>query len=722
MARATPHDEYRRPSGLTRIADRVAVPGLAGWLSILIFGCLVYAAFANGAAAIHEESRVQVALAAALLIAATGFATGALGVARSAGAWAGAGVLAGFALFCAISVSWSIAPDLSWIAANRAAEYAALVAVLLVAAPSLYRAPEWALAAFVGLTVCVAVYALGGKVLPQLSIGPVDLDQASQFSRLRAPLGYWNALGMLLVMATPACIATAAARSRAPGLRLGALLALQLLLVTIALTYSRGALLALAIATAVLVAAGPDRLRRLGVSALGLIFAAPACAFAFGDDQLSRDGIAAAQRVSDGHQLLAILVGSMLALAAVALFARRAEERMRWSRARTRGIWRLVTLLAVLAAFVGLAGLASSQRGITGTVSHQWDEFRKPVGIGNNPARLISSNGSNRWIWWREAAGAFSDKPLAGWGAGSFPILHDGYREYPTQVRSAHSAPLQFLAETGVVGAALALGAVALLFAAAIRTTRTAEGNDRTARVALLAAAAAWAVHCLVDWDWEIPALTLTALAALAIAASPWGADHSLTSRTPRSPSGRRLRAAPRRRRTVIPVAVFVALAAVALALSSALPVAAENRRLDALREAADAGSSVDALSKAAADAHEAHELNPLDPDALVAEATIEARLGNLPEAQSLFLRAGRLQPANYRIWDALLAFANQNGDGRLAELALEQHIAADPLSFSADPTLTSGFVYLYRVPPQLSPTAFGTPPRGPSAAATTPP
>ncbi|MEA2998718.1 MAG: hypothetical protein QOK17_551 [Sphingomonadales bacterium] len=721
MTAATPHREYRRPSG-ARIADLVAAPRLAGWLSILIFCCLAYAAFANGATAIHEESRVQIGLAAAVLVAAAGLATGALGVARSALAWAGAAGLAGFTLFCAISVSWSIAPDLSWVAANRAAEYAAVVAVLLVAAPSVYRAPEWALAAFAGLALCVAVYALGGKVLPQLSIGPVNLDQASQFSRLRAPLGYWNALGMLLVMATPACIATAAARSRAPGLRLAALLALQLLFVTIALTYSRGALLALAIAIGVLVTAGPDRLRRLAIAALGVIAAAPACAFAFGDEQLSRDGIAAAQRASDGRQLLAILVGSMLALAAVALFARRAEKRMRWGPARTRGVWRLVSLLAVLAVCVGLAGLAGSQRGVTGTVSHQWDEFRKPVGIGNNPARLISSNGSNRWIWWREAAGAFSDKPLTGWGAGSFPILHGRYREYRTEVRSAHSAPLQFLAETGVVGAALALGAVALLFAAAIRTTRKAEGNDRVARVALLAAAAGWAVHCLVDWDWEIPALTLPALAALTIAAVPWGAGRGLTTRTPRTRSGRRLRGAPQRRRTVVPLALFAALAGVALALSSALPVAAEDRRLEALREAADAGSSVSALSKAAADAHEAHQLNPLDADALLDEATIQARLRNLPEAQDLLLRAARLQPDNPRVWDALLTFADQNGYGPLAELALQRRIAADPLSFTGDPSVISGVAYSYVVPPQASPTAFGTPPQGFPAAAPTPP
>jgi Flp pilus assembly protein TadD len=161
----------------------------------------------------------------------------------------------------------------------------------------------------------------------------------------------------------------------------------------------------------------------------------------------------------------------------------------------------------------------------------------------------------------------------------------------------------------------------------------------------------------------------------------------------------------------VIPVAIFAAFAAVALALSSVLPVAAENRRLDALREAADAGSSADALAKAAADAREAHELNPLDADALLAEATIQDRLGKLSEARSALLQAASLQPDDYRVWEALLAIAQQTGDGRLAELSLRRRVAADPIGFLASPNLGSGVAYSYRVPPQFSPTAFGTPP-----------
>ena len=48
----------------------------------------------------------------------------------------------------------------------------------------------------------VALYALGGKVAPGLHVGGLfDLDQTGVVARLRAPLEYWNALGLLCALA-----------------------------------------------------------------------------------------------------------------------------------------------------------------------------------------------------------------------------------------------------------------------------------------------------------------------------------------------------------------------------------------------------------------------------------------------------------------------------------------------------------------------------------------
>ncbi len=676
---------------------QLRLPDYAGWLLIGALACLAYAAFANGSSTIPEESRLQVAIAAGVLAAGLGLAAGALVPARSPLAWTGVGVLAGFALYSALSVGWSIAPDEGWLASNRAFAYAAFAAIVLLAAPSVRRAPELALAGFVVIGLAVALYALGGKLFPTVSIGPIDLDHASLLARLRSPLGYWNALGLLLVMATPACIWIAADRSRRPRLRIAALLSLQVLLVAIALTLSRGSLVAFAVAVAVMVAAGPDRQRRLGVAALGALAAAPAVAYAFSVDQLSVSGIPADERSGEGLILFAILVVSAIALAGVAKLALGAEQRVAWSEERTGRLWRALAALAVVGALAGTVGLAASDRGLTGSVSHAWERFKAPtVQNSFDPARLVSGTGSNRWTWWSEGAGAWSERPIAGWGAGSFPLLHDRYREQATQVRSVHDVPLQMLAEGGLIGAGLAIAAVALLGAAAVSTTRSATGADRAARVALLAAAAAWAVHTLYDWDWEIPAVTLPALGALALAAVP-------------RPDGNG--AGPEKREWGVPVAVAAAVLAVVMASSAALPAIAEDKRLQAQRDASEAEADTARVEDAAAEALFAHKLNPLDESALFVAADLQTRLGDFAHARELVLDAARLQPDNFRVWDRVIELAGASGDPLLLATATRRRIETEPLTFAAEPGKTAGLLYTVEVPAQLSPTAVGTPP-----------
>ena len=142
---------------------------------------------------------------------------------------------------------------------------------------------------------------------------------------------------------------------------------------------------------------------------------------------------------------------------------------------------------------------------------------------------MLRTNSGNRWVWWEEAVGGFADRPVIGHGAGSFPLTHLLYRDNLLQVRNAHSVPLEFLSETGLIGAVLALGALALLGAAAIRVTRArGPGRERGFAIALLAALLAASVHLWIDWDWEIPGVMafslifLGVLAATPAAARAW--------------------------------------------------------------------------------------------------------------------------------------------------------------------------------------------------------
>src|SRR5439155_4312868 len=184
-----------------------------------------------------------------------------------------------------------------------------------------------------------------------------------------------------------------------------------------------------------------------------------------------------------------------------------------------RMAWRALAAVAAVAVVAGCAyAIADHTR-----IWHSFTTVKQDRQY--DPARLVSTNSGNRWVWWKEAAGAFSDKPIGGWGAGSFGTVHLLYREQPLGVQQPHNVELQWLSETGIIGFVLALGGVLMLFAAAARRlAQMAGGRERELAVALTAAAAGWLVHGLVDWDWDIPAVTLPPLIFLGvIAAAPPG-------------------------------------------------------------------------------------------------------------------------------------------------------------------------------------------------------
>jgi hypothetical protein len=680
---------------LARFREAISAWGLGAWLLALLVFAGIFAAFNNGATAIPQESRLQVGIAAIGLVCGLGLAAGALRAGRASLAWFGVAVLGSFALWSALSTLWSAAPDLSWLAANRAIVYSVVVAVAIAAASSTRAAPRGVAIGIAAAALLVALYALGGKIIPGLHFAFFDLNPGDEFARVREPIGYWNAVGILCVMAAPVCIWLAAFPEAAARLRIGALLALTVFVLTTATTYSRGALLAYVAVLAVMVGAGPQRLRRLAVGVGAILAALPSIVIAFGLHDLSAGGLSLHDRARGGAILGLVL---LLSLAAVAIAGRellRVEGRGRWTARHSRLVWRGLAAAVAGLLIVGVGALTVSSRGLTGEISHQADLFKQPkAGPGNDPSRLISSNGSNRWIWWQEALGAFSDKPLGGWGAGSFPVVRYLYRRYDAPVRSTHSVPLQFLSETGLVGALLGLGGLALLGAAAVGRVRTSSGIERSARLALLAAATAWAVHSLVDWDWEIPAVTIPALVAVAVAAAPSPAADS-TAGNPNVPRGP----------TPVLLAVASALAAVLLVASAALPSLAETKRVESLR---DAGSG--SFRAAASDADLAHKLDPLGVEPLFTEASIARSRGEDAEAASLLVEATRLQPDNFETWQRLATLEVALGDYAGAARAIRRQAEDNPLAFQARPNVAD-LLYPLEVPPQRSPTAFGTPP-----------
>jgi hypothetical protein len=358
--------------------------------------------------------------------------------------------------------------------------------------------------------------------------------------------------------------------------------------------------------------------------------------------------------------------------------------------------WGALGVAAVLAATAGVVALASSDRGAGGSISHAWDSFTEAREDRQfDPVRLVSANSGTRWVWWEEAAGAWSDKPVAGWGAGSFPVTHKLYRDDEVPVSQPHSVPLQFLAETGVIGLVLSLGGVVALLAAALARVRRQAGGERDLAVALLAAAVAWLVHGLYDWDWDIPGVTLPALVFLGV-----------------------LAARPRRRTATpfgelegdgaaargVGLAVVTALL-VAFAASAALPALGDARASEAQELA---GSDPSRLEEAAAKAHLAARLDPLSARPLLVASDIAIARGRLLEARRDLLDAARREPDSADVWFKLTALALQLADRRGVAEASRRLLELDPMSGAA--RRLADRAQLVLAPPGSSATATGTP------------
>ncbi len=700
-----------------RVATREAVrPALArtprsgaALLASLVAVC-VYAVFADGAVGLPEEPRLQIAIALVALGAAVGLLlTRTLALRAPVEAWVGIGLLAGFAVWCGVSLLWSVAPERTWAHVNRAVTYTLVVVLAIALASSIPRAITRLAHGWLLVALACALYALAGKIIPGVEILGIDFDHTSGASRLRAPLEYWNALGLVMVLAIPIALRLTTDVTRRGATRIAGIAALFTLLLTLLMTYSRGGILACLVALTVMTVLGGPRLRGLAVVAVTLVATIPALGLSFSRPALKGLNVPLDERVPDGIVLGLVTAGCLVALLIAAWGLLRFEDRAAWSEQRTRRVWRGLGVASAIAGVLLFGAIVTYDGGPRGWADAAWEKFtetsRDEV---SDPARIVSSNSGNRWVWWKEAAGAWSDKPLQGWGAGSFAVTHKLYREVELSVVQPHNMPLQFLAETGIVGTLLVSGALGFLLLSALERVRAmAAGRERDVAVALFAGAAGWLVHGLVDWDWDIPGVTVPALLFLGVlVGGPW--------RPRAGPAALRSQTGTR--------GVLLALACVAVGLlvvSAALPLAADRKASSAPAVSPDASPAE--LERAAAQADLAARLDPTAVRPLFAAAAIAEGRGRLLDARRFLLEAVDRQPYSTFAWQRLLELALKTADRPGARAAARRLLQLDPIGSGT--RALAGRLALFEVPVSGSPTATGTPlsPRYDAAQGTAP-
>jgi Tfp pilus assembly protein PilF len=616
---------------------------------------------------------------------------------RVQGLWP-VGLLLAFTVLTGVSIVWSVQPDVSWQESGRMLAYSGVFA----AGVALVRlVPRHWPAILGGLTLAAVVvcgYALTTKVFPGLA--PSDT-----YARLNEPYGYWNAIGLTAAMGVICCMWLGARRTGHALLRALAYPAMGLLLLTLVLAYSRGALAALLLGLLLWFCAMPLRLRGATLLIAGALAAAIVAAWDFSRHALSSEGVPIAERATAGHQLGALIVAmlALLALVGIAigfLTGRRAPSLL----ARKRAGVALLGSIGV-AAILFAGAIAHSQRGLTGSISHAFDALTNPNAKTppNTPGRLTAV-ASVRARYWKEAFQIFDAHPALGAGAGGYATAHLRYETQTLEVRHAHGFLVQTLADLGVVGLILALVLLLTWMAAAGRAAHpfnrrwtswrawlrirsgarpgwlalrgrelTGYTPERLGMLSMLCLAVVFGAHSLIDWTWYVPGN-----ACVALLCAGWLAGRGEPIAAPAVASSAGARTRPSRARVTIAGAVLVATL---LALwSQWQPQRSEEARQQAftLLEAHD-------VRAAGAAAESAVSRDPLSVEALFTLADTQQAANRPGLARATLERAVRLQPSNPQPWLVLGRYELEHDDPSTAVSALQAAIYLDPESISPE-------------------------------------
>jgi O-antigen ligase/polysaccharide polymerase Wzy-like membrane protein/tetratricopeptide repeat protein len=695
------------------------------WPALLTAGILCFVTFyAKGGLNLELMTATEMALtlgagavlAGAILVTAAGRPLN--------GLWP-AGLLLAFAILTGLSVVWSVQPDDSWRDAGRMLAYSGVFAAAVMLA-RLAPARWPAILGGVALAaVVVCSYALLTKVFPG-SVGA-----SNPYARLEEPYGYWNAIGLTAAMGVIACMWLGSRRAGHALLSALAYPAMGVLLLTLVLAYSRGALAALAIGLIVWFSVVPLRLRGAAVLIPGALAAGAIAAWDFSKHALSADNVPVAERAAAGHQLGALLLAMIVLLLITGLAVGFTIGRQAPSLAARRNAGAALFAVIVLS-LGGFAGaLAHSQRGFTGSISHAVDALTNPNAKPppNTPDRLTAV-ASVRARYWKEALQIFGAHPALGAGASGYQTARLRYRAETLEVRHAHGFVVQTLADLGLVGLLLALALLVSWMAAAGRAThpfnrrwtgwgawrglragsrpgwrRCSEPYtpERIGLLSMLSVVVVFGAHSLIDWTWYVPGCALVALLLAgwlagrgSLAAGPTPA--LAAGPTPALAAGRAGEAPQRSRAPRRPlmaaverfgyVRVSLAAAAVVTALLAAWsqwqPQRAEDSRQQALALLArDPRAATEAANAAVS-------RDPLSAEALMTLANVQRVSGRPALARRTLQRAVRLQPSNPQTWLALGRY-DLPTDPRSALQELEAAIYLNPESIAPEALAKEG-------------------------------
>jgi hypothetical protein len=493
------------PSRQSRLALATAAP-------------LVYVGFSAGGYGPGATSLVAVVLALFLALRVV-FAPDTV---RRPGAGGGLAVvgIVGMAGWTLISGTWSGAPGRAMFDADRLLLYALFVAHLGMlparARPAVVRGVLLAVVVIVGA-------GLATKLVPDL----LKIDPGPAPDRLSWPVGYWNAYGLLAAVGLVLTLHHASLPDEPAWLRVGCTAAWPALACALYLTNSRGAIGVALLGIPLYLGLARPR-AAVSVLAAAALPTLVATAVAWREVALLTFRATHAELVVAGHRLGMVLAVAMIgAVSAARLLLREgsSSDRLHLPAAVRRYPPRRVAVTSGAVAVIAFVAAGFPQRLYDGFLASS------AVATGDPRNRLLEVYNHGRIDQWRVALDASAAERWRGMGAGMFAVKWTQSRPIASPAAETHSLYVETFAELGIPGAvSLTLLLLGLFVAPVLQHPRA-----RAVSAAALACGAMWAIHAAVEWDWELPVVTLPALALLSLATlparqTPWFAGRSIVT------------------------------------------------------------------------------------------------------------------------------------------------------------------------------------------------
>lgn len=561
--------------------------------------------------------------------------------------WVVASLLAGFLVWTWIGLSWSTSHQLTLDEVCRVSTYLGVLVIGLCVITL-----DTARPVVNGLGCGIAAVS-GVAIMSKLVPGLFPADTARSFyatARLSYPFDYADGVGEYAALGLPLVLFMATSGRTLVGRAL-ATAALQPVLLCLAMTVSRGGILAAAAGAIAFLALVPNRIPRLPTFVIAGAGTAVLMVALLHRAAL-RDSIAAAP-AQQRHSMLAILIAVVVASAvaqALLLAAMGRLTRPGWLTVSRRGARVTTAVIVTGIAAVIVVGFAA------GTASHLWHDFKlwQPAQHSNQYGRLLSLAGSHRYQYWQVAWKAFESSPLHGIGSGTFRFYWAQHTTHAEYIQNAHSLWFETLAETGIVGWLLLAGFFALaVIGGAVRAVRKL-GEQRVLVATATAGVIAFCAAASFDWVWQIGVVPMVAMLLAAVSLLPDPGDMR-----PPDAGYRKLQFTPLRRlRSSVAVGLVSALAIILIAVPLASTVALRSSQAAAARGH---------WTKALADASNAAAIEPGAASPYLQRALILEQANDIAGASDAIKFAIRREPTNYSLWLVASRIATELGHPQAA-------------------------------------------------------